>query len=142
MKRKINLAIGFAVITFIGANCGNINPSPASKSLADTSRIIGVFVDLKGEDIRHDIIYRVIKDSIKVDTANVMRNVVTRDSFYFLPVVDSLRDYTGKPLFDSTGKAIFTSYGVALDKEKVIDLGLKVDTAISKLGKFLSRKVK
>lgn len=136
------LVMALIVVQVINtASCKSKATSTPSKSLPDTSRVIGVFVDLKGEDIRHDIIYRVIKDSIKVDTSNVMRNIVTKDSLYFVPVVDSARDRaTGKPSFDSTGKAIFTTYWIPTERSMVIDLGLKVDSAVSKLGKYLKKK--
>lgn len=132
-----------AMIIIQAVSCKSKATKLPTKSLPDTSRVIGVFVDLKGEDIRHDIVYRVIKDSIKVDTSNVLRNIVTKDSLYFVPVVDSARDRaTGKPSFDSLGKAIFTTYWLPTDRDKIIDLGLKVDSAVSKLGKYLKQKPK
>jgi len=141
MKIKHILGLVLIVSLIINVKCKNKSASLSTKSLPDTSRVIGVFVDLKGEDIRHDIVYRVIKDSIKVDTSNVMRNIVTKDSLYFVPVVDSVRDRaTGKPSFDSLGKAIFTTYWIPTQRSMVIDLGLKVDSAVSKLGKYLKKK--
>lgn len=138
------LVMALIVVQVINiASCKSKATSTPSKSLPDTSRVIGVFVDLKGEDIRHDIVYRVIKDSIKVDTSNVMRNIVTKDSLYFIPIVDSARDrQTGKPSFDSLGKAIFTTYWIPTQRSMVIDLGLKVDSAVSKLGKYLKQPIK
>ncbi len=138
--KKTLIIIAILSIGFINFNCKSNSASLPTKSLPDTTRVIGVFVDGIGREVRHDVIYRVILDSIKVDTNNVMRNIVTKDSLYFIPVVDSARDkQTGKPLFDSTGKAIPQTYWIITPKERIWDSGIIVDSAISRFKKFMAQ---
>ncbi len=106
MKKQL-LLLGISIITL--TSCKNDGVKTFKQSPSDTTKTMCLYV-LNNRQQFLDWTIRVTKDSfmyVKSDTAG---NKVTqekkwiRDTLYFVPVIDTLRDTQGKFILDSLGK--------------------------------------
>lgn len=104
-----------------------------------TAQILAVFLKPDSTDANYDILWRVIKDSIMVDTNNVTRNEVYVDTMYYLERRDTVK-VNGVPSLDSLGRILTRPLFVYLPKTSVWDSQIVVDSARKKFDPFIKKK--
>jgi len=124
------------------APAGYSTHPPAKKTIYDTAKLILVFVDPSGQEIRHDIGYRIRVDSVKTLVPlgdGKFNEYWFTDSQYYLPKLDTLRDSTRHPIKGADGNyTIIPVYPGPYSKEIVWDENIVVDSAVRKFQRFLT----
>lgn len=96
------------LITFISIflfACNN-NPKPVAKKQTDSTWTSVLYaMDWNQNDYRASTAIKIIRDTLKVDSNNITKNIVVRDTTYFVPIfLDSL--INGQPVFDSLKRKV------------------------------------
>lgn len=112
-------------ITIFLTSCGAVTDKEYKLSKRDTSVVACLYV-YNQKDLKVDLVYRLIKDTIgftKIDEETLKR-LPHRDTTYYAPVPDTLRDANGQPVKDSLGNYMWTSVYLLLPKKFFLrDLG-------------------
>jgi hypothetical protein len=101
------------------------NSSSFKKSTPDTTKTVAVYTNRAGA-LFIDYVVRVASDSfmlVSTDTTTsevVSKRKWVRDTSYFVPLVDTLRDAANKPVLDSNGKSTLRLWWVPSDKKYII----------------------
>jgi hypothetical protein len=112
----------------------------AKKKKDEVARVLAVFINGDSTDANFDILWRVVKDSIRVDTNDVTKNHVYVDSSYYREMLDTVRIANGQPLRDSTGKVTLRPIFVFIPKKNVWDSYISVDSARKRFDPFIKKK--
>lgn len=147
MNHFKNLITAFLLAT-IAASCNNGSSASSPeidttgyRLVSDTSVVLVALVPPNIKDVQHVMAYRIIKESFGTIPSSKPGKLVAgviRDSLYFYPLVDTLRDNTGKTQRDpNTGEYLFNIRYVHVDREKVIDTGLERDSIIGRLFMYI-----
>lgn len=140
MKQVFKAFLSITIFSVLIYSCGNEGGEPKVKT-SDTSRVIGVYVDYDGRDIKHDIIFRVIKDSFGFvsEGGDIMKKKWHKDTLYFIPLPgDTLKDNVTKmPLKDSTGRFKIEPKWGQVRNNTVWDENIIVDSAVNRFKKYL-----
>jgi len=110
--------------------------------LGDT-KILGIFVRPDGTKLPPDVYLRRIVDTIRYDSSK-NKSVIERAELWGAPIVDSVRDKTGKPILDSvTKKPSFriAGYDLIPKSSLILDIAFKnYDSLMAKDTLFFTRK--
>jgi hypothetical protein len=140
MKYLLILAISIAIA--ISCNNESHSDKPSKDTFKqDTSMTMAVFVSIDGERIQSDAIFLLEKDTVAVDTTDILRNIAVKEKLYFAPGERFFVDSLNKPVLDSAGnpRKAFGYFPIA--KEMVWDLGVKFDSVkVAALRKYLKPK--
>lgn len=135
MKRSLLFFLAATLI--LAMSCGDKKSKSPNLTGGDTTRIFGVYADTLRSDIMHDVMYRVVNETILVDSGTKKLSW-SIDTLYFKPTLDTLRDSTSKkPTLDSLGRVQTTVNWIYTPKYLVWDTGIKVDSALSRFRKYI-----
>ena len=126
MKRAILILM--AVVTFVSCETKkSVNVIPKS----DTIKTLAIY--MYNKNISYAVIYRITKDTFRmapVDSLTSKKQWV-KDTMYFIPIQDTVRDEKGKPRLDSLGKFKFVENYYPYRNDLIwLDAGKNIDSLI------------
>jgi hypothetical protein len=126
MKRAIIILM--AVVTFVSCETKkSVNVIPKS----DTIKTLAIY--MYNKNLSYAVIYRITKDTFRmapVDSLTSKKQWV-KDTMYFIPIQDTVRDEKGKPRLDSMGKQMFIENYYPYRNDLVwLDAGKNIDSLI------------
>lgn len=138
MKKSITFYVAVALMSLLITNI-YCKTKAAQKKKDDVKRTLAVFINPDSTDANFDILWRVVKDSIVVDTNNVTKNNVYTDSSYYWEKLDTMK-VNGVPARDSTGRVVMRPVFIYIPKKNVWDSYISVDSARARFDPYIKKK--
>lgn len=141
MKKSITFYIAALLLSLMTLNI-YCKSSKKQKKRNEVTQVLAVYLKPDSTDANFDILWRVVKDSVIVDTNDISKSKVFVDSSYYLEKRDTARNTNGTPKLDSTGKILLQPIFVYLPKTSVWDTHVVVDSARKKFDPFIKKDKK
>lgn len=136
-KRVVFYFAAILMLTSVFSKCKDKATKPPDVTKGDTLLIYGIYPTPEKDKLLNGEMFRVIRPSINIDSSTKELSWKI-DSFYFRPVMDTLRDsLTRKPLFDDKGVVKLQKIWPEVSKKWVYDTGITVDSINSWFNKKL-----
>lgn len=139
MKKSITFVVATAILSLMITNI-YCKPKTKKAKQPETSRVLAVFLNPDSTDANYDILWRVVKDSIMIDTNDVSKNKVFHDTLYYLEKRDTARDGLGNPRRDSLNNILLNPVFLYIPKTSVWDTKIVVDSARKKFDPFIKKR--
>jgi hypothetical protein len=120
MKKMLLFALTTCLLFL--TNCNNNKTESFKHSPNDTLKTVAVYMMGNEGELRYGYTYKVLCDTmtmVKKDS-NSMELKWGRDSLYYIPLVDTIRDKFNKPVKDSIGNYNYSVTWVNIERSNII----------------------